>query len=157
MIAVDGMTQDALLACEWRSSEEDVVSVHDGRMDALTAGTATVSCVVADTTVFTVDVTVVQSLVSLTLPSALSVIEEEAFMGATGMTRIALGAKTTQIGSRAFAQIPALKQAELPASVQTIADNAFEGSDSVVVLCEEDSCAQAFCKANEMEYLVIAE
>ena len=64
------------------------------------------------------------------LPAMLEEIDEEAFMGMAAEGIIIPDGCTT-IGPRAFATCPNLIYVKIPASVTSIADDAFEGSDQV--------------------------
>ena len=70
--------------------------------------------------------------ITIMLPSELKVIEEEAFSGAAfGAVLIPDGC--TAIGSRAFADCLNLVYVRIPASVASIAEDAFEGCKQVVI------------------------
>ncbi len=49
-----------------------------------------------------------------------------------------------RIGNKAFAQCAALEMAEIPASVTSIADDAFAGSERLVIVTAEGSYAQTY-------------
>lgn len=49
-----------------------------------------------------------------------------------------------RIGDKAFAQRAALEMAEIPASVTSIADDAFAGSERLVIVTAEGSYAQTY-------------
>ena len=49
-----------------------------------------------------------------------------------------------RIGNKAFAQCAALEMAEIPASVTSIADDAFAGSERLVNVTAEGSYAQIY-------------
>ena len=66
----------------------------------------------------------------LRLPAMLSAIETEAFEGAA-FEAVIVPDGCTSIGSRAFASCPNLIYVKISASVTSIADDAFEGSDQV--------------------------
>jgi len=76
----------------------------------------------------------------LTLPSATKVIEAEAFSGLEAVDEIVLPEGVEEIGSRAFAD-STVGAINLPSSLTEIADDAFEGSEEVVVSAEEGSYA----------------
>lgn len=63
----------------------------------------------------------------LVLPSSLRVISEEALYGSSALDSVQLPDQLQEIHARAFAQC-ALKQINLPASVEFIADDAFDGN-----------------------------
>lgn len=72
--------------------------------------------------------TLYRSTASLTLPSFLTEIEEEAFCGNRSIRNVTLPEQITAIHSRAFAD-SGLTSINLPASLTWIAEDAFEGSD----------------------------
>lgn len=82
---------------------------------------------------------------SITLPEGLLTIEEEAFLGATSLENVYVPEGTTSIGARAFAN-SSLQYIELPASVESIADDAFEGCDELEVYAPEGSYAAEWWK-----------
>ena len=86
------------------------------------------------------------------LPTGIKVIEEEAFEnGAFHSVEIPEGAQS--IGNRVFAGCSNLERIIIPASVQTIAPDAFEGVDYLVVYCPADSYAQQY--ARNQGFLVV--
>lgn len=85
------------------------------------------------------------------LPGQVTAIEAEAFYGDESMTSAVIpeGAKT--IGERAFAY-SGLTTVVLPASLEEIAGNAFEGCDGLVATVNRDSYAHQYCVANDINY-----
>ena len=84
----------------------------------------------------------------MTLPSALKTIEAEAFSGiaAAGVT---VPDGTTSIGSKAFANCPNLKMIRIPASVKTIAADAFEGDGIILIYGARNSAAETFAATSD--------
>jgi len=78
------------------------------------------------------DIPALNDLSLLRLPAGLEVIEDEAFMG-LACEAVIIPEGCTAIGARAFANCKALAYVRIPASVKTIAENAFEGCDSIVI------------------------
>ena len=76
----------------------------------------------------------------LTVPAGTLVIEDEAFMGDTSLTRVAAGEGLLRIESRAFAGC-GLKEAQLPASVEYIAPDTFTGNGGLVISAPKGSYA----------------
>lgn len=72
---------------------------------------------------------------ALTLPDALAVIEEEAFCGAANLGCVVLPDGATEIGSRAFAD-SSLASINLPATLTSIADDAFDGCAATLEVTE---------------------
>ena len=79
----------------------------------------------------------------LQTPENLKTIGARAFKGGA-FTHVYLGNKVQSIGSQAFADCPNLVYIEIPASVFSIAADAFQGSPNVVIGCKENSAAYAF-------------
>ena len=76
----------------------------------------------------------------LTLPDSLSVIGEEAFAGTTSFEEVIVPEGATGIGSRAFAG-SALSRIVLPASIESIAEDAFDGCGDLTVVAPAGSFA----------------
>lgn len=76
----------------------------------------------------------------LTLPDQVKVIQEEAFAGDTSLYEVALPEGITTIESRAFAY-SSLARINLPSSLTSIAEDAFEGIDELLVEAPEGSYA----------------
>ena len=92
-------------------------------------------------------------LTAMKLPANLRVIDEEAFAFIPSQA-IELPDGCTAIGARAFASCVNLQVALIPASVETIAPDAFEGCPAaLIILTDEGSAAQAF--ADEMGYTCV--
>ncbi len=96
---------------------------------------------------------IVHSESSLVLPAAVKTIDREAFLAAAA-EEIVLPEGLERIGSRAFADSPALKRVNLPASLTSIAADAFEGSENVVLTCAEGSEGQRFAEAKGIPYVI---
>lgn len=79
----------------------------------------------------------------LTLPATLTRIESEAFAG-TDVAYVVCPNGMTEIGSRAFADCENLAVIEIPASVETIAQDAFDGCSGFTIVGDEGSAAQQF-------------
>ena len=81
---------------------------------------------------------------ALELPTALQIIEEEAFFGATSIERVVVPDGTTEIRARAFAQ-STLREIELPATLTFIAEDAFSGCGDIAVSVPEGCYAYEWC------------
>ena len=77
------------------------------------------------------------------LPAYLVTIEERAFEGIAA-TAIEVSGNTTTIGSRAFADCGALQQVTLPASVNYIANDAFDGCGELICFGYPGTVAEGF-------------
>ena len=89
----------------------------------------------------------------MNLPGMLRSISEEAFAGNANVDVVMLGEKMETISGRAFADMSALKQAHLPGSVTQIAQDAFDGSDAVVIVCPQGSQAQTYAEEMGIPYV----
>lgn len=88
----------------------------------------------------------------LVLPDDLLTIDEEAFAGTGAVTvRVPSGVKT--IRSRAFAECEHLKNVYLPASVSTIADDAFEST--VTIYAPAGSPAEAYARRRSLSFVAV--
>ena len=85
----------------------------------------------------------------LALPDSVAVIGEEAFAGTTSFWKVIVPAGATAIESRAFAD-SALAEIVLPASVTSIAEDAFEGCDDLIVAAPRGSYAHGWALARGM-------
>jgi len=97
---------------------------------------------------------IVHAVKPMTLPAALKALDIESFAGTT-VQEIVLPDGLSLIDERAFAQCGALALITIPDTVSFIADNAFEGSDGVAILCGEGSYAATY--AERMEIPCFAE
>ena len=68
--------------------------------------------------------------VILTMPTALSIVDVEAFYGATGIDKVVLSDNTTEIRARAFAN-STVSEINFPEALTFIAEDAFEGTKYV--------------------------
>lgn len=117
----------------WSSSDPFVICVVDGKVIALSPGSATITAQVGNASA-TVAVTVsndnIQGL--LCLPASLKTVEASAFEGMS-MKAVLLPDGCERIESRAFANCPHLEYIRIPSSVIYIASDAFEGSIQVYI------------------------
>lgn len=89
---------------------------------------------------------------TLVLPSALSIIYDEAFAGSGNFMNVCLPDNVSQIGASAFANNPTLWKINIPDSVTYIDSTAFTGSDNVTIICSADSVAEKFAIDNDILY-----
>jgi len=88
------------------------------------------------------------------LPSALKQIEDEAFTG-TGFHYVVLPDGTASIGSKAFADCPNLRVIYIPASTTTIAPDAFDGVEDLVIYGPQGEYCETY--AEENHFIFVAE
>ena len=83
----------------------------------------------------------------MNLPAFMYEIGVEAFAG-SAVQHVVIASGATTIGDRAFADCDSLVVIEIPDSVTSIAESAFEGSPYVTFICGENSTAAAFAAAH---------
>ena len=130
---------------------ESVVSIaQDGLITALGAGNTQIEVHCTDGG-FAVQPLRVEALSSgLTLPADLTTVETEAFLNDTALQAVYLSDGTQRIEARAFAGCANLKLVLIPASVTSIAEDAFDADFSGTVCCKAGSDAEAWCEAHSV-------
>ena len=83
----------------------------------------------------------------LTLPNALTIIEEEAFYGSPSIDKVVLPQNIKEIHARAFAD-STLSEINLPDSLIFISDNAFDGPNKVKVTANQGTYAYNWAVKN---------
>jgi len=91
---------------------------------------------------------------TLTLPAALQIIDEEAFYGDTSIDKVVLHDEVVSIGSRAFAY-SSVAEISIPATVNFIAPDAFEGVEQLIVRTASGSYAYYWAMSND--YIVVVD
>ena len=99
-------------------------------------------------------IVIVHSASPMTMPAGLTQIGEEAFCN-TAAQEIIFAGNVKEIGSRAFADSSSLKLITIPSSVESIASDAFSGSENVTLLCTAGSYACEYAAANNLPYIII--
>jgi len=89
---------------------------------------------------------------TLTLPSAIKMIEEEAFMGDTALTEVIVPEGAASIGARAFAGCSGLVSIIIPDSVTSFGTSAFDGCEDLYIYCSEGSAAAEYAQTNGIAY-----
>ena len=138
----------------YTSSNNAVISISaDGTVTTGQPGPATLTISTPDgNTRATCAVTVRALPNRLTMPAALTMVEESAFEGIR-TDRILIGPQVTRIDGRAFAAIPGGVIADFANSDIQIADNAF-AETNITILCPEGSDAQEYAKKNSIPYVM---
>ena len=90
---------------------------------------------------------------SIILPNALNAVEDEAFMGSS-VQYVYLGSRVQRIGNKAFAQCDNLTAIHIPDSVTDIAEDAFQGSSQVKIVCSPDSAACSYAVRKNIPYIL---
>ena len=83
----------------------------------------------------------------LQLPSNLLTVEQEAFYGDKSIVEAEIPYGTKTIGERAFAY-SGLKIINIPDTVSSIADDAFQGVESLTIYCSENSNAKYYAETH---------
>ena len=126
----------------WHSSNQSVVTCTGGVIKAVGDGTAVITASCGEVSA-QCEVLVYQGIT--VLPESLTEIAEEAFAGSrVACVECPQGLKT--IGKRAFADCDILVRISLGSGVQSIAEDAFEGCENVVILAPEGSYAARWAK-----------
>ena len=122
--------------------DTDVAVIVGSMIIANHPGVTTATVTYGDCPPATCQVHVIQASM-LSLPDSLTQIEDGAFRGIAA-TGVRVSDQVAQIGSGAFASCPYLTEAIIPASVTSIADDAFAGSPWVTIVCPSDSYAASW-------------
>ena len=88
---------------------------------------------------------------SIFLPKGLTSVSKSSF-ARNAAEQIVIPDGVTQIASGAFANCPNLKAVVIPASVESIASDAFKGNGFVVIICEKKSAAMRYAENCYMPY-----
>lgn len=146
------LPETALESITYTSSDETVLRIEDGRLIPVSPGTAavTAACTGFDDLTFTVSVGE-DSGGSLALPAQLTSLEDEAFYGAAGFSRVSIPEGTLSIGDHVFDSCRDLQFVSVPDTVTSIGENDFSGA---VLLCGVDSTAEAFAVENNLKYIL---
>lgn len=126
----------------WVSSDPQLAHVDaSGLLTALAEGSATVTVTAANGVTAVCQVEVKPQLSLLKLPASLTRLEAEAFAGAAYAESALLPDGLQAIDARAFAQ-SGLMYISIPASVTTIAEDAFDGCPLVIIYAAPGSAAE---------------
>ena len=137
---------------QWTSDNEGAVTVENGIVRAVGAGSATIrlSCAGGSDEcrvfVFTSD--------ALTLPEGLEALETEAFAGTSGVQTVRLPRSLATIESRAFADCEALLFVFFASADAEIAPDAFEGCGNLTIYAPAGGTVAAFARENGLRFAV---
>ena len=81
-------------------------------------------------------------------------IPAQTFYGCSALSTVVFLNELRSIGNLAFANCTALDRIELPDSVISIADNAFDGCGDLVIYCSGNSYAREWAEKNGVRYLL---
>lgn len=152
-------------AVVWESSDHNVASVSSsGVVVAKGQGTAIISCCTVDGSNLSAECVItvwenqseipVMTASGFMMPSELTQIDDEAFAGIP-VTYLKLPESLQTIGSMAFTECPNLAQVFIPATVNTIASDAFEGSFFVSIVGYQNTAAEAFATNQGIPFIAL--
>lgn len=138
----------------WESADAEIVRVDaQGRLLAVHPGVTQVIVRLDATRTAACDVLVMAEEL-LVLPEELTAIGAEAFAGAAIQgAELPDGVKT--IGARAFADNAELLHVNIPAGVEEIAADAFDGCAKLVLLCKADTYGATFAEAQSIPCMIV--
>ena len=122
-----------------------LAGMANARLDGMT-----VYCEVTDSDQITIQSKKAKLTVScpeLVFPSGTIKIDVEAFAGC-GFEKLVLPDGLKRIGSRAFRNCTALAYVSIPASVESIAADAFEGCTGICIECDRGTVGDSFAQAH---------
>lgn len=150
---IEPPVEDAQSHLHWYSSDPSVASVDaQGNVTALKVGAAQIT-VDYDEILYAYATVIVHGEQVLNLPADLEQILPNAFNGVSAQEAV-LHEGITHIGANAFANCPDLKLVNLPASIKTIAGNAFANSSNVLLLCASET-GKFYAEGHGLPYLMI--
>lgn len=92
-----------------------------------------------------------EPLSAIYLPKGLKLIAESAFVGTSSFEKVVLPEGAERIESRAFAS-SGVREAYIPASVEYIAEDAFDGCENLKVIVPRNSYAHEWLALKDIEY-----
>lgn len=138
----------------WKSADESILAIEsDGCLRAVGEGTTELvaSCLGFDDVLIAVTV-MDEERSTMSLPIAMSTIEDEAFMG-TGGKHIVLPDGVEEIGNSAFADCSDLQTITIPASVVSVGDGLLVDSEQAIILCSSGSMIQSYADEYKLQYI----
>lgn len=136
----------------YSSSDNQIIRYENGALSAVGQGSAyvTVSCKGFEDQVIPVSV-VNYTGSSFSLPRSI-VIEDEAFLGITALTKMSIPDSVVEIGNRILEECSSLNYVFIPSSVETIGENAFSNA---VIICQYGSKIYQYAVAHELKYITV--
>lgn len=141
----------AMEQIRYTSSDETVLTVSEGCLIPRSEGTAivTVQCLGFAPSCFSVQIAG-DGGGMLRLPQGVTLVEDEAFLGDSFLTRILLPEGVEAIGRFVFEDCANLISVDLPGTLLVIGENTF--SDAVL-FCEADSVAEQYALEKGIAYI----
>lgn len=93
---------------------------------------------------------------NVVIPKEVRIIAEGAFSGCGSLTNVTIPDGVESIGDGAFYGCTSLTSVTIPASVTSIGRYAFSGCDNLMIICNEGSCAERYCRENRLRYTTTA-
>ncbi|MGX8705178.1 MAG: hypothetical protein ACSW8J_01235, partial [bacterium] len=138
------------------SSDPSALSASGNQITALKAGDVVVRVTYAEdgddysrifiATIFDGD--------ALTLPAALRVVGEEAFIGDTALQMVELGEQVERVERNAFSGT-GLVQVVVNSASTTFGGGSLRGTENPTILCKPDSRAENYAISNDLNYLYL--
>ena len=144
--------ETCMLDLQWSSSNDQVVSVENNLLEALSEGEAIITVHFSKREI-TCNVSVYESnhLGSFMLPKGITNLEDEAFMGVQGMELVQINDGALIIGNYVFYECDNLQTVFLPETVTEIGDSPFETATLIV---PKNSYAYSWAVINEQPYII---
>lgn len=141
---------EAESALQWSSSDPEIVYISEhGEIIATGTGTAIITATTNNHIEDSLEITVTSATNTLTLPLSLQEIEEEAF-ASIPISYLLIPENCTTLGSRSFADCTKLHVVVIPASVNYIAEDAFQGCSTFIIITPKDSYAMEYAHMNSI-------
>lgn len=141
-------------ALAYASSRPQLVSIDEnGQLTAIAPGTATIMAAYSDDLFAAATVTVACEQV-LDLPASTTEIRDGAFAG-TAAEQVVIPEGALTISSGAFSDSDALLYINLPDSLTSIAADAFDSSENVMLVCNAGSYAHEIAAASGAAYIAL--
>lgn len=137
---------------DWNTSDATVATVTNGKVIPVGAGVAWIECIDSNGLIEHCKV-IVHSENTLALPAALRIIHEESF-ASLPIEEVILPEGIASIGSKAFADCNNLTIINMPDSITTIADDAFDGTNNVMFVCTSANDAAAHAETHGIPFII---
>ena len=138
--------------CTCTSDTPDTVQVSGMNLTALKAGNAKVTLAQNNRPFIVITIQVRTGSV-MTMPSAITTIEAEAFANDSSVHFVTLGTNTNSVGYFAFAN-SGLWQIVVPSATTKLSVSSFQGINPTI-LCRQGSTAEEFAQQNGYKYMYI--
>ncbi len=96
-------------------------------------------------------------LTKVIINGAVDNIPAQCFLGCSNLNKVVISDSVTSLGDYSFAQCDVLTDITIPSSVQNISENTFANCENLRIFCEENSYAQSYAQAHDVENVVPEE